>query len=90
MFNNYVFLKCNSAPCWAKHLMKYNNCPKKNINEKNNVLAPNFNNQSSKMRYAQLVRQNGNHWSNNKLYLNKKNQILNNNNNTNTKFKHVC
>lgn len=87
--NNYVFSKCKSGPCWAKHLMKYKTCPKKNINQKNNVLAPNFNNQSTKMRYAQLVKSNGSHWSNNRMYLNKRNEILNSYNN-NVKLKHVC
>ena len=87
--NNYVFSKCKSGPCWAKHLMKYKTCPKKNINQKNNVLAPNFNNQSTKMRYSQLVKSNGSHWSNNRMYLNKRNEILNSYNN-NVKLKHVC
>ena len=87
--NNYVFNKCKSGPCWSKHLMKYGTCPKKNINQKNNVLAPNFNNQSAKMRYAQLVKRNGNHWTNNRLYLTKRNEILNSYN-SNVKLKYVC
>ena len=34
----------------------------------NNVLSTNNNNQSTKMRYAELVKRNGSHWNNNKLY----------------------
>lgn len=87
--NNIVFSKCKAGPCWARFLNKYGKCPKKNINQKNNILAPNFSNQSSKMRYAQLVKRNGTHWTNNNFYLNTRNRILNNYK-KNVKFNYVC
>mgnify|MGYP001286078260 CR=1 FL=1 len=82
--NNYYYniIKFNYSNC-NKYCL-YKGCSKKNKITKNNVLAYNNNNTSSKMRYAQLVRRNGSHWSNNKLYNKKVNSILNNNyNNSN-------
>ena len=79
----------HTMPDWANFLSMYNHCPPKTRIEKNNILAPNFNNQSAKMRYAQLVKSNGSHWTNNKLYREKRILILNSYYSQN-KYKPVC
>ena len=76
----------NKCPCerkhpmpqWANYFYLYKKCPKKTKIEKNNVLENNGSNLSKKMRYAQLVKRNGSHWTNNKLYIEKRNKFLNN------------
>ena len=78
MNNNCPCERKHTMPDWANFLCLYKKCPKKIKLEKNNVLANNNSNLSTKMRYAELVKRNGSHWTNNKLYIEKRNKILNN------------
>jgi len=89
-YEKNIIQKCQRKPAWAKFLINNGKCPKKIKLNKNNILSPNFDNKSSKMRYAELIKKNGNHWNNNRLYQITINSYLNKNNSNNGKNKYVC